>query len=95
MFVAASTNCFHDLPFEDCIEKIVDLEFSAIEISIEEHGNHLKPSNVVESLNDAVAYCKSTRRLNVIGYNLEIDAEGDEYLKIFDECCKLSRCGTV
>lgn len=95
MFVAASTNCFREFSFEDCIEKIVDLEFSAIEISIEEQGNHLKPSQVVSDLNDTIAFCKSTRRLNVIGYNLEIDAEGTEYLNIFEECCKLAKATRV
>ena len=56
MFVAASTNCFREFSFEDCVEKIVDLEFSAVEISIEEHGNHLKPSQVAADLNGAIEY---------------------------------------
>lgn len=95
MFVAASTNCFREFSFEDCVEKIVDLEFSAVEISIEEHGNHLKPSQVAADVNGAIEFCSSTRRLAVAGYNLDIAAEGDEYLRIFEECCKLAKATRV
>ena len=95
MFVAASTNCFREFSFEDCVEKIVDLEFSAIEIVLDENSNHFKPSQVAEDLNNAIAFCSSTRRLAVVGYNLEIAGSGDDYFHTFEECCKLAKATKV
>ncbi len=95
MFVAASNDCFRELAFDDCVEKIVDLEFSSIDITIDENGNHLKPSQVVADLDGAIARCNSTRRLSVAGYNLLIDQTGDEYLVTFETCCKLAKATKV
>ncbi len=95
MFVAASTDCFRELALDDCIEKLVDLEFSSVEMSIDENGHHIRPSEVVADLDKAIVRCSSTRRLNVAGYNLVINAEGDEYLSTFTECCKLAKATRV
>ena len=72
MFVAASTHCFHDLEFDHAIEKIQDLEFSAIELQLDENGNHFKPSQVLNDCQAAIDRCLSTRRLNVVGYDLNL-----------------------
>lgn len=95
MFVAASTDCFKELSYEDCIEKIVDLEFSAIDLTIDENGHHLKPSEVVSNMDSALAKCTSTRRLTVAGYNLICNEEGESYLNVFDACCKLAKATRV
>lgn len=95
MFVAASNDCFKELSYPDCVEKIVDLEFSAIELSIDENGNHIRPSEVVADMDKAIAKCTSTRRLTVSGYNLIINAEGEEYLNIFESCCKLAKATRI
>ena len=95
MFVAASNDCFKELSYADCIEKIVDLEFSAIELSIDENGNHIRPSEIVEDMDKAIAKCTSTRRLAVSGYNLIINEEGEQYLRVFEECCKLAKATRV
>ena len=81
MFVAATTQCFPDLPLEDAIEKLADLEFSHIEIGIYESSQHLKPSEVRDNLERAFEICNSTRRLTVTGFGLEIAGEGDDYLE--------------
>ena len=44
MDVAASTDCFKDLNFEDALSRLVDLEYTAVEISIHEMGVQLKLS---------------------------------------------------
>ena len=95
MFVAASNDCFKELAFDDCVEKIVDLEFSNIDITLDENGNHLKPSDVVADLDGAIARCNATRRLNVAGYNLVIDQTGEEYINTFEACCKLAKATRV
>ena len=44
MFVAATTRCFADLPLEAALQRLVDLEYTSVEIMIHEAGGHLKPS---------------------------------------------------
>ncbi|MEM9413498.1 MAG: TIM barrel protein, partial [Planctomycetota bacterium] len=95
MFVAASTDCFRELSYDDCIEKLVDLEFSSVELSIDETGNHIRPSEVVADMEKAIAKCQSTRRLTVAGYNLVVDQFDDAYLSTFETCCKLAKATRV
>lgn len=95
MFVAGTTDCFAHLPFDQAVEKLADLEFTTIEISMHENGDHLKPSHVAEDLNKAVSICTSTRRLDVSGYFVDIDATGEEYLRQFDAICKLAKATKV
>ncbi len=95
MFVAATTQCFPDLNLSDAIEKLADLEFSHIEIGIHESSNHLKPSQVRESVQAAYDICNATRRLTVVGFSLEIEGEGDEYYKTFKSCCELAKLSKI
>ena len=95
MFVAASTRCFHHLPFEEAVTKLVDLEFTTIEIEISEEGDHLKPSQVAADLSAAIAFCQSTRRLTVCSYFADIRAEGEEYYDQFTAICKLAKATKV
>ena len=95
MFVAASTDCFRDFSFEDAIEKLVDLEFTAVELSIDQSGNQIRPTDIRDDLNAAFVQCSSTRRMNVSGYSLVIDAQGDEFLDLFTACCKLAKAAKV
>ncbi|HMP78601.1 MAG TPA: sugar phosphate isomerase/epimerase [Pirellulaceae bacterium] len=91
MFVAASTACFPDLSFDDAIERISDLEFASVEIAIHEQGNHLRPSQVAESLEMAVVTCNSVRRMDVTGFSLDFTATGEEFFHQFDRCCQLAK----
>ncbi len=54
MFVAASTECFPELPLVDAIERLRDLEFSSVVIAIHEDGSQLKPSFVAENVERAI-----------------------------------------
>ncbi len=95
MFVAASTDCFKELNFEEAIGRLVDLEYTAVEISIHENGHQLKPSSVLEDLHAAIDRCQATARLNVIGYNVDIRAQGDAHYEQFEACCKLAKATKV
>lgn len=95
MFVAATTHCFNHLSMSDAIEKIGDLEFSHIELSLFESGNHLKPSEIRRDFSKAVDTCASTQRLSVVAYGLEITAEGEEYFDTFQTCCELAKANRV
>lgn len=91
MFVAASTACFPDLSFEEAIEKIADLEFTSVEIAIHEQGTHLRPSQVMEDLDQAVLTCNAVRRMNVTGFSLDFAVQGEAFFEQFERCCQLAK----
>jgi len=95
VFVAASSDCFPDLPLDAALKRLVDLEYTRIEISLREGGNQLKPSQVAANLEQAVLACRETHRLTPVAYTLEIAATGDEYYQQFSACCKLAKATKV
>lgn len=95
MFVAASTECFSNLPLDTALERLVDLEYNRVEIAIRERGNQLKPSEVHADLDAAVLACRETHRLTPVAYIVDIDAEGDRYYEQFAACCRLAKATKV
>lgn len=94
MIVAASTECFPDLPLPDVYEKLVDLEYTGVEVSIDEEGPHLKPSEVHESLDKAIALCRDIHRLDMVAYKVA-PAPGPDYYDHFQACCRLAKATKV
>ena len=95
MFVAASTECYPDLPLLEVLGKLVDLEYSSVAIAIHENGIHLKPSEVAQNVEKAAALCRDTHRLNLGGYSIQIEATGEEYYDQFSACCRLAKATKV
>lgn len=95
MFVAASTECFPELSLDGALSRLVDLEYTAVEIDIHEGGNHLTPSQVHADLEKTIALCRSTYRLNIAAYSVNITAEGKLYYEQFASCCKLAKATKV
>ncbi len=95
MFVAASSECFADLSLDGVLQRLVDLEFSAIEVAIHERGGPIKPSTVLNDLDSVVAACRETYRLTISGYSVDIDAEGETYYDQFAACCRLAKATKV
>ncbi len=91
MFVAASTDCFPKLPLEAALSRLVDLEFTRVEVAIRENGNQLKPSQVHLDIERAVGICRDTHRLTPVALAVDIQAEGPEYYEQFQSCCKLAK----
>jgi sugar phosphate isomerase/epimerase len=95
VLVAASTECFKKLPLRQAIDRIVDLEYSAIEIDIHERGNHMKPSQVLEDLEAAIETSRDTHRAAVVSYSVEIEAEGEPHYEQFAACCRLAKATKI
>ncbi|MCA9200196.1 MAG: sugar phosphate isomerase/epimerase [Planctomycetales bacterium] len=95
MIVAATTECYRELPLPDVFEKLLDLEYSAVEIAIDEESDYLKPSDVVANMEKAVTLCRNTHRLDITGYALNITAKGEEHYEQFAACCKLAKATKV
>jgi sugar phosphate isomerase/epimerase len=95
VFVAASTDCFPELSLLDSIERMTDLEYSAVVICIDEAGHQIKPTEVVETFDAAVAMCRDTHRLDIAGYYVRIAATGEEYYQQFEAICRLAKATKV
>jgi len=95
VFVAATTQCYPDLPLDQAIEKLAHLEFSHIEIMVDEDGQHLKPSTIKEDFQTAYDICMSTQRLIVSGLYLNIADEGEAYFDTFKKCCELAKAAKI
>ncbi len=95
MYVAASTDCFPDLPMPDVADQLADLEFATIEISLRENGSPLSPSRIDEEFDNACHLARRSHRLEVCSYDVHIDAKGEEYYKQFDAICRLGKATKV
>jgi sugar phosphate isomerase/epimerase len=95
VLVSASTECFRDLSLRDAVGRIIDLEYSHVEIAIHESGNQLKPSQVAEDLNLAIDCARDTHRASIVSYSVEIEATGEEHYDQFAACCRLAKATKV
>jgi len=95
VFVAASTSCFPELSYDDVLERLTDLQFTAFELAIHETGGHLKPSQVLADLPRAIELCRSTRRITLAALSVDIEAEGEAWLEQFTACCRLAKAAKV
>lgn len=95
MLVAASTECFGALPLTDAIGKLGDLEYTSLEIAIHESGVQIRPTEVAANLEQAIARCRDTHRLDIVAYSVEIAAQGEEHYRQFLAICRLAKATKV
>ena len=95
MYVAASTGCFPELSFLDAIEALGDLEFSTVEIEMNDSTNQIPPKRVVEEFDEMLRLVRDTHRMDICGFYLKIDATGEEYYQRFEKICDLAKATKV
>ena len=95
MIVSATTDCFLDLPLADAFQRLVDLEYAAVEISIGPHRADLSPADILESTDLAYSLCRDTHRMTITGYQVEITAKGEEHYDQFAAICRLAKATKV
>ncbi len=95
MYVAASSECFPQLSLDSVYQRLVDLEYTSVEIAVHEKGNQLKPSQVYADVDKAIALCRETYRLTIAAYSIDIDSPEDLYYKHFAACCRLAKATKV
>lgn len=91
MFVCASTECFPELGPREQLERLVDLEYTVVELALHESGGWLKPSELHADLERAFNLCRATHRMTVAAFSVDIHAEGDAYYEQFSSICKLAK----
>ena len=95
MLIAATTECFKHLSFDEAVQRMSDLEFTCIEIAIHEESQQLTPAQVAEDLEKAIHLCHNPNRLHVVAYSVKSSTTGDEFYSQFDAICRLARATRV
>lgn len=90
MFVCVSTECFPDLPLSKAMERLAELEFTAVEIDVHEGGPHLEPGGVAASHEAAIAACSDLQRLRPVAISFSAP-ETPELYDRFLACCRLAK----
>src|SRR5688572_30892891 len=83
VLVSASTECFYDLSLAKALERLADLEYTAVELAMFEDGDQLRPSQVLADVESAVALCRNSRRLDVVAFDVRITAEKEAHYEQF------------
>jgi sugar phosphate isomerase/epimerase len=96
VFVAATSRCFPELPLEDALHRLVDLEFSYVELMIHETDGHMKPSEILADPERAMMLCRQTHRMTVSALSVEQEtADEGTYYRQFAAICKLAKASKV
>jgi sugar phosphate isomerase/epimerase len=77
------------------LQRLVDLEYTSLEVALHETGGQIKPSTVAGDLDNVIAACRDTYRMTISGYSVEIEAEGEDYYDQFAACCRLAKATKV
>ena len=87
MFIAASSRCFSDVPFEQACRNIIDLEYDRVDVWMDESSEHLKPSKVLADPDGFVVRCREVSRLTPVAFTLAHDVEPEVMKKL----CQLAK----
>lgn len=90
MFVCVSTECFPDMPLDKAMERLAELEFTAVEIDVHEQGGHLQPSQVAADPDAAIAACSDLQRLRPVAVSFSA-SDSPAYYDLFSATCKLAK----
>ncbi len=90
MFVCVSTECLPDMPLAAAMERLAELEFTAVEIDIREGGGHLEPAAVAADPEAAIAACIDLQRLRPVAVSFAAP-ESQRVYDHFEACCRLAK----
>ena len=89
MFVCVSTECLPDLPLAAAMERLAELEFTAVELDVREDG-HLRPAAVAANPDAAIAACSDLQRLRPVAVSFAAP-ETPEVYDYFEAACRLAK----
>ncbi len=92
MFVCASTDCFPDLPKDEVLPTLVDLEFTAVELPLRDDSRAwYSPAQAAKNFDQALDAFRDTHRLTIAALAVEPSATGSGYYSEFTACSKLAK----
>jgi Sugar phosphate isomerases/epimerases len=71
MFIAASTQCFSDLSFEEACKQLTDLEYEKVEFFFDAAGTHLNLDETIADVEGFVAKFRDKSRLLSVAIDIE------------------------
>lgn len=95
VFVAASTLCWPDLEFQAAIELLQDLEFTAVEIAIQESVGPIRPGELIADEDRAVQFLRSNHRMDISGFRVELASTGEQHYEEFHSLCRIAKAAKV
>lgn len=96
MYVSCSTLCFARLPLDRALRYINELEFSKVDVAIQEKGTHLKPSEVVQDVGLAAQRIRIGPSLTPGAFQVQFDTPDPKvYRDQLQAICRLARLSTV
>lgn len=95
MLVAATTACFPEVPFPDVIQLLIDLEFTAVEVAIHDHGTQMTSDRIINDLHESMRLIWDTHRLDIVAYDVVMNCKGDEYYERFRKICHFAKATKV
>ncbi len=90
MFVCVSTECLPEMPLKAAMERLAELEFTAVEIDVHEQGGHLTPAEVAADADAAIAACSDLQRLRPVAVSFSAP-DNPLFFDHFDACCRLAK----
>jgi len=90
VIVSVSTECFPDLPLANAMERLAELEYTAVEIDVHENGGHLQPVQVASAPDQAIRECSDLQRLRPVAVSFAA-ADCPEMYEQFLACCRLAK----
>ncbi len=79
----------------EVIEVLTDLEFTAVEIVLDDRGPSVTPAQIAENFDESLTMIRDTHRLDICSYTVNITAEGEEYYHRFEKICDLAKATKV
>lgn len=92
MFVSATAECFPNLPKDEVLPTLVDLQFTSVELRLaEDAGAWCSPSMALEHPERALEMLRDTHRLTIAALYYDVPPTDLQYQEKFAACCKLAK----
>jgi sugar phosphate isomerase/epimerase len=90
VFVCVSTESLPDMPLAAAMERLAELEFTAVELDIRADGGHLQPDRIAAHPEAAIAECSDLQRLRPVALSFAAPETPVVYDQ-FTACCRLAK----
>jgi len=90
VFVCVSTESLPGMPLSAAMERLAELEYTAVELDVREDGGHLHPDRVAANPEAAIAECSDLQRLRPVAVSFAA-AETPAVYDSFTACCRLAK----
>jgi sugar phosphate isomerase/epimerase len=94
VYVACSTSCFTRYPLDRALRLMAEMEFSKLEVVLDENGPHLRPSEVLADVTRAAQRIRIGPSLSPAAFALEVD-DPDTAGELLRGVCRLARSTLV